>query len=646
MVNFITREPVPVDAPELYVERPTDAQFDRYLRHNDYIAVIGPRLSGKTSLLVRKYNELSGRQRDLPIYINLSLLATLSGAAWYERLHTAILQGMRQANRSDADERSLETRVASDELQLRDALLKALEGELHTRNLILMLDDVEMIPKPILTPLMAMIREVFSSRGMIDAFKRCVFVLAGCFLPDDLIADPSISPFRIAERIHMMDASIKGVAQLTRLVSSAPTPTPPQTDWLTNQVYQWTEGDLYLTQRLCALLDEQPKLTPAIVDRVVENELTEDGIFERVIRYLERTPRLLTMLSGISSGVSPIRFTRLQRTVADAWLAGILKEDENGRCAIRNRVYQTTLRLSEAVNISLPITPSNHDQGYTQPFQTPPKGEKIILRERYSLEGIIGRGGMAQVHRATDLQTSQMVAVKQLLVELANDPAVLERFRREGELLRQLNHPNIVHFIDLFEEGDHPYIVMEFVSGGTLHQLLHREGRILPIPVAIQIGYGLAEALDHAHAHGVIHRDIKPGNVLLTLDYTPRLADFGVARIISKSRLTESGLALGTFPYMSPEGCSGEPVSASSDLWSVGVVMFEMLTGFLPFEGPNTPSTVHAIIHAPLPDIRQRCPAAPWELVKIIERLLSRDLGARFPSAGELAAALQPLLKL
>ncbi len=242
MSRFITKAQVPTADQALYVRRASDSRFDEYLHRNDYIAVIGPRVSGKTSLLVRKFHALQSRQRYLPVYINLSLLVKLDQKAWYQRLHASIIEGVRSVKTAS---------LASYELDLRDALLDLLEDELKSHILVIMLDDVEMIPQPILTPLMAMIREIFSSREIVPAFKRCVFVLAGCFLPDDLIADPTISPFRIAERIHLTDADLEGVRQLTNLLGTADQPVP---EVLAENVYQWTEGDLYLTQRLCALL--------------------------------------------------------------------------------------------------------------------------------------------------------------------------------------------------------------------------------------------------------------------------------------------------------------------------------------------------------------------------------------------------------
>jgi tRNA A-37 threonylcarbamoyl transferase component Bud32 len=638
MSYYITKAQVPADNTALYVNRASDTQFDEYLRRNDYIAVIGPRVSGKTSLLARKFHELESRLRYLPIYVNLSLLSRLEEKAWYQRLHSSIIEGTRGKVNP--------TTLAIYELDLRDALLDMLEDQLKSQVLVIMLDDVEAIPQPILTPLMAMIREIFSSRGVVDAFKRCVFVLAGCFLPDDLIADPSISPFRIAERIHMLDASLPGVAQLANLLA---TPDRPVPEWLAERIFSWTEGDLYLTQRFCALLDQCPELTPELVDQIAEYKLTEDDIFHRVVRYLDKNPRLVAMLRRIQGGGSAVRFTRLQRLIAEAWLAGILKEDVGGNCSIRNRVYQTFIDLvSPSSLMSLPpSTPAFRIDPPTQSGVNEDNEErtivieKVVLNQRYVVETPSGEGGMAKVFRATDITTREAVAIKRLLREFSSDPLLIQRFIREAEMLRQLDHPNIVRFIDIFTEDNSQYLVMEYVRGGNLSQLMHREGRSLALSTAINITLGITDALHHAHSLDIVHRDIKPGNVLLTPNLTPRLADFGIARFISKAPLTEAGVLVGTISYMSPEACKGDTVMPSSDLWSLGVLVYEMLTGVLPFDGSNLPAVITAILSAPTPDIREIRKDVPESLAKIINRLLTRDFAGRFQSAEDLSAALR-----
>ena len=174
------------------------------------------------------------------------------------------------------------------------------------------------------------------------------------------------------------------------------------------------------------------------------------------------------------------------------------------------------------------------------------------------------------------------------------------RFQRESDALRHLNHPNIVRFLDAFREGNFEYIVMEYVYGGSLFDRLNREGR-LPLAQALDITMRIASALEHAHSKGIIHRDIKPSNAMLTPDYAPRLADFGVARLNYHYRVTLPHTVIGTTPYLSPEGCLGEAIDARSDIWALGVMLFEMLAGTLPFVG----RTDDVIMH---PFSKSRCP--------------------------------------
>ncbi|MEP7284658.1 MAG: protein kinase [Chloroflexota bacterium] len=625
MSHYITKAPLPDDEPALYVQRNSDTQFDDYLYRCDYIAVIGPKHSGKTSLLARKYHQLQSRQRFLPICINMSPLASLDIEAWYQRLHSLINERVG----GDLEDEPL----ASNPLALRDVLLEMLKNRIDGRVLVIILDDVEAIPKVILTPFMAMVREIFSNREVIEAFKRCVFVLAGCFLPDELIDDPLISPFRVAERIHMLDATPKGVTQLTSLINTSDGSVP---DWLAEHVYSWTEGDVYLTQRLCTLLERHEQLTAELVDQLAL-KLIEDEIFYRVKRYLDNNPMMLTLLDRIRIGASPIRFTRLQRHIAHAWLAGILREDANGNCAIRNRIYKAFLDLEVFFDGNPAESSPNSD---TTDY---PVGTKVVLQRRYVLENSLEPGGMGEVFRATDLVTRETVAIKRLLPALVSHPIFAERFQREGESLRQLDHPNIVRFIDLLVIDDSKYIIMEYVHGGSLSQLMHREGRSLSVQTALKIMTGLADALAHAHTKDIIHRDIKPGNVLLTADLIPRLADFGLARLLSGDRLTEVGVVVGTYAYMSPEVRRGEDASVQSDMWSLGVMLFEMLTGYLPFNRDIYPNAMHDGQSTQIPDIRTLREDIPEGVSILTTRLLAHNPAQRYASALELGVELRML---
>jgi serine/threonine protein kinase/tetratricopeptide (TPR) repeat protein len=267
---------------------------------------------------------------------------------------------------------------------------------------------------------------------------------------------------------------------------------------------------------------------------------------------------------------------------------------------------------------------------------------------------LLGRGGMGEVYRATDAHTGELVAVKALDPGVvARDPGILERFVREGEALRQLDHPNIVRMIAAVEDEDRHYLVMEYVAGGSLHDLLDttrpdrsaRPVRSLSVPRVLEIALDLADALTRAHRLGIIHRDLKPANVLLAEDGTPRLTDFGIAYMADTPRLTQTGILMGTVDYLSPEACEGEPIDERGDIWSFGVMLYEMLSGERPFGGKSLSATLTAILTQPLPDLAQRCPDAPEALVDLVYRMLEKDRRQRIPSVRLVGAELEAILK-
>lgn len=257
---------------------------------------------------------------------------------------------------------------------------------------------------------------------------------------------------------------------------------------------------------------------------------------------------------------------------------------------------------------------------------------------------LLGRGGMGDVYRGTDLRTGQLVAVKVLRQEVVSGtPDAIARFIREGEALRELDHHNIVKMVDAVEEGGRHYLVMEYVLGGSLRDLLEEHGR-LPIERAIEIALDVADALTRAHRIGIIHRDLKPANVLLAEDGTPRLTDFGIAQLASGPRLTGADRGVGTVDYMSPEACNLEPLDRRTDVWSFGVMLYEMLTGERPFAGDSPLVTLTAILTQPLPDLQRLCPDASDALIDLVYRMLEKDRSARIPSVRMVGAELEARL--
>ncbi|HUS15580.1 MAG TPA: PASTA domain-containing protein [Chloroflexia bacterium] len=263
-----------------------------------------------------------------------------------------------------------------------------------------------------------------------------------------------------------------------------------------------------------------------------------------------------------------------------------------------------------------------------------------VLNGRYELQSVLGGGGMALVYRALDRVLNRNVAVKVLREQYASDPTFQQRFTREAQAAGALSHPNIVSVYDVGKDGDLPYIVMEYVPGLTLRDLIDREG-VLAVDQAVEIAAGILAGLEYAHRNGLIHRDIKPGNVLITPQGTVKVVDFGIAKGATDLSLTAAGTALGTAAYFSPEQARGEPSRVQSDLYSVGATLYEMLTGRPPFESDTDMGMAYKhITEPPVPPSRLN-PAIPPQLEAIILRALAKTPAGRFGSAAEMEQFLR-----
>ncbi len=264
-----------------------------------------------------------------------------------------------------------------------------------------------------------------------------------------------------------------------------------------------------------------------------------------------------------------------------------------------------------------------------------------ILNQRYELLERIGGGGMAVVYRARDIALGgRIVAVKILREQYAGDDKFLARFTREASAAAGLNHPNIVSVYDVGEDGEIHYIVMECVEGETLRQYMDRQPGPLPPTQAAEIAAQVCAALAAAHAMGIVHRDIKPQNVLISNQGVVKVTDFGIAKGLSEISMTETGVALGTVQYFSPEQARGQRVSPQSDLYSVGIILFEMLTGRLPFESDSMMGLALKHIQEPPPHPRQFNPAVPPGLDAIVMKALEKQPEDRFSSAEAMERAL------
>src|SRR5450759_4669320 len=247
---------------------------------------------------------------------------------------------------------------------------------------------------------------------------------------------------------------------------------------------------------------------------------------------------------------------------------------------------------------------------------------------------------MATIYRATDAQLGRDVAIKILRPEYGRDPDFVSRFRMEAHAVASLSSPNVVAVHDFGMDPVGPFIVMDYVDGEDLATLLRRTGPLQPRQSA-RIAVEVARALAAAHARGIIHRDIKPGNILLAQDGRVQVADFGIARAIADAQMTLPGTTLGSVQYMSPEQARGEPATERSDLYSLGIVLFEMLTGRRPFEGDSAASIAMARLTPPVPLPSQYRRSIPPTLEAICRRAMAIDAAERFPSANAMADALE-----
>ena len=264
-----------------------------------------------------------------------------------------------------------------------------------------------------------------------------------------------------------------------------------------------------------------------------------------------------------------------------------------------------------------------------------------LLAGRYELQDIAGSGGMSSVYRARDTVLERTVAIKILHEHYSDDPEYVERFRREARALAQLNHPNIVTVIDRGEFEGRQFIVFEHVEGENLKELVDREGQ-LPVDRALALVHQVARGLAFAHDHGVIHRDVKPHNVLIDEDGVAKVTDFGIARSLDPADgLTETGTLLGTSEYIAPEQASGARVDERSDQYSLAVVLYELLAGEPPYTGDNFMAVAMKHIQQPVPSVRDVRPDVAPRIDAIVSRGTAKRPDDRFPSTEAMMAALE-----
>ena len=278
----------------------------------------------------------------------------------------------------------------------------------------------------------------------------------------------------------------------------------------------------------------------------------------------------------------------------------------------------------------------------------PPTSSQMIgtvLSGRYKLEAKLGSGGMSTVYLARDTTLDRQVAVKVLHREMSEQADQLERFRQEARAVAKLSHPNVVAVIDAGEDGGHPYIVFEYVEGETLKQRINRVGA-LDAQDALAYAIEVARGLTVAHNRKMVHRDIKPQNVLIDAEGRAKLTDFGISRQLEQDGMTATGRVLGTTDYVAPEQAMGHPVDQRSDIYSLGVVLYEMLVGQVPFHADSQVGVAMKHVNEELPDVQQRRPELSAAAAMVVERATAKDPAERYQKVSELIDDLATALEV
>ncbi|HTY07634.1 MAG TPA: serine/threonine-protein kinase, partial [Candidatus Edwardsbacteria bacterium] len=257
----------------------------------------------------------------------------------------------------------------------------------------------------------------------------------------------------------------------------------------------------------------------------------------------------------------------------------------------------------------------------------------------YIIDRTLSTGGMATIHLGHHAELGRQAVIKQLHPHLSRDEGFVRRFEREAKILGSLHHENIVDVLDYFEHQGSYYIVLEYIDGGSLKQLLERQRRV-PFHIAVQVALQVAEGLRHAHLRGIVHRDVKPGNVLLSRSGTVKLTDFGLASATEAMAITDPGTFVGTPAYLAPEQIKGHPATARSDLYALGVVLYETLAGENPFGGKTHSESIDRTLRVVPKGIPRTDPEVPPGLERIVAKLLAKEPRDRYPSCGELIEEL------
>ena len=350
-------------------------------------------------------------------------------------------------------------------------------------------------------------------------------------------------------------------------------------------------------------------------------------------------PMLAYHLESCSDCRATLSFVAGQETWWEEALQFLSCEEDPIAARIRSRVCPLTCS-EQMASAGADVLLAHELQQLQSLLEAPSHPELLGRIGRYELEQLVGRGGMGLVFRAHDTELHRVVAIKTLALHLIPMGAARERFVRESRACAALSHPHIVPMYDVVHDGPVPALVMQYIAGPTLHAWIQERGS-MAWQDALKIGSQLADALSAAHEHGLVHRDIKPGNVLLEANGSRALlTDFGLARVLDAATMTQSGILAGTPEYMSPEQARGESVDERSDLFSLGSLIYTMMAGHAPFRAAEPMAILNRVCHASQTPLHRINPEIPLEVSRLVDRLLAKNPQHRFSSAKELRDTL------
>lgn len=667
---YVCGGPVDPRAPS-YVTRPEEWEVRQHLASGCYVTIMGPRQIGKSTLLWAIQCGLSDDTQCRIAYLDLAQLGGLGQAEWYTQLAERIAQGFGLSDEWLASIPRPDNHLTFERFLAKTAEATKVEGRLYV-----LLDEVDSAPVEFSEMFFKTLRAIYhySKIGNNRHFARYVFVFAGAFRPADLIRDPATSPFNISRQIYPGNFNKHATIKLVALI---PRSSERWHELARDSIYDWTQGHPYLTQRLCSLLEHDGDVHETeLANKVAELAESLIGSNDSNLDYVHKALNViradqaqlyewLQRLSGSDQQVPAESY--MTGTVSKLRLIGLVVRNAKGSCAVANRLYRALLDGHDR-HIATPIQQPNETvstddvsegagasgcagaqpsdaSSQTGPRTTPTSencGGAIPEKlGRYRLQSILGQGGFGTVYLAHDPEMDRPVAIKIANLKLLLSDQGRAAFLQEARSVARLRHPNIVTVYDFGQEADgRCFLVYEFIEGMNLanRMVQRRPSRSEATALVTQV----AEALHCAHLQGLVHRDIKPGNILLDLKDRPYVADFGLA--LREQELSESrGCIAGTPPYMSPEQVSGAGhyVDARTDIYSLGVVFYELLCGRRPFLGNSADELFDQIKHREARPPRTIDDSIPRELEQICLKAISKRIVERYTTAKDFADELR-----